>query len=453
MNEHALTPKQPPRASPVRSELSMTLWFAPAVLIGVAVVLFGVTYALDQAAANGHFTYPGWINSGSADDGRQILTTIAAAIITVVGVVFSITILALQLASTQFGPRMLRNFIRDRGTQWTLAMFVATVGYSFLALGSISNDRQGEFVPHLSISVALALALTDLLVLIYFIHHVAISIQLNQVVAGIASDFDGSIERQFPAFGTVRRESGLSLNEVGARLRDQGTTLPAHRSGYFQAVGREKLIRLAAVNNAVISFEHRPGHFLTGGLPLATVWPPEAAPAVAQALDRLHAVGPHRTLAQDPVFAIDQMVEIALRALSPAVNDTFTGMTCIDWLSDGLCKIAAREIPDGAHRDPEGVIRVIVPVPSWERLVSGAYAKIRQAGRGMPAINIRQLTSLTRIAQYCRTAEQRRVLLEQANMIWHSAEAAVSEPSDLAQIRDCCLAVRDIATGSNVDLV
>src|ERR1700731_909501 len=170
-----------------REVLRTSLWFVPALEVVAAIGLFVGTLALDRAAYRGDFTLPGWVISGSADAARQILTTIAAAIITVVGVVFSIILVTLTLASTQFGPRMLRNFVRDRGTQVTLGTFVATFVYAVLSLGAIGHGSRGDFVPHLSITVALALVLASLGVLIYFIHHIAKSIQLPQVIASIAS--------------------------------------------------------------------------------------------------------------------------------------------------------------------------------------------------------------------------------------------------------------------------
>ena len=179
-----------------REELRTTLWLVPTVQVVAAAGLFAVTYGLDSAAYHGHLTLPGWVNNATADAARQILTTIAAAVITVVGLVFSITIVALTLASTQFGPRMLRNFVRDRGTQVTLGTFVATFVYAILALGSISHGGRGDFVPHLSVTVALGLVLASLGVLIYFIHHIATSIQLPQVIATIAGDLSVAIDQE-----------------------------------------------------------------------------------------------------------------------------------------------------------------------------------------------------------------------------------------------------------------
>ncbi|HLJ07852.1 MAG TPA: DUF2254 family protein, partial [Acidimicrobiia bacterium] len=161
-----------------REALRTTLWFVPTLQVAAATAVFAVTYAVDRAAYDGGLALPAWVNNGSADAARQVLVGIAAAVITVIGLVFSITIVALTLASTQFGPRMLRKFVRDRGTQVTLGTFVATSVYAMLGLGSISHGSRGDFVPHLTITVSFLLVLADLGLLIYFVHHVAASIQL-----------------------------------------------------------------------------------------------------------------------------------------------------------------------------------------------------------------------------------------------------------------------------------
>src|SRR2546429_287225 len=319
-----------------REVLRTSLWFVPALEVGAAIVLFAGTLAVDRAAYHGDFTLPGWVISGSADAARQILTTIAAAIITVVGVVFSIILVTLTLASTQFGPRMLRNFIRDRGTQLTLGTFVSTFVYAVLVLASIGVGSHGEFVPHVGVTVTLGLMVADL---------------------------------------AVR----------------------GHR--------------------------------------FATVWPSEAAPPIRQALGRAHVVGPHRTLSQDVSFGIDQLVEIGLRALSAAVNDTFTALTCIDWLGENLCKIVVQWHPARVHRDDRGFIRVIAPEPSYDRLVQRAFEKLRQSSLGQPAVMIRLLDALARIMAETTSEGQRRVLLEQAEMINRACERSVPEAGDRADIQ------------------
>jgi uncharacterized membrane protein len=399
-----------------------------------AVGLYIATHAIDIAAYRHSLTLPSWVIFGSADAARQILTTLAAAVITVVGVVFSITIVTLTLASTQFGPRMLRNFIRDRGTQFTLGTFVATFVYATLVMISIGpGSGTGTFVPHLSITISVALVTLSMLVLIYFIHHIATSIQLPQVIASIARDLSRAIDAESSSPVTV--EAGPSVTELLARMEDSGGAVPAPSSGYLQFIRHETLVGLAAEKGAVIRLLHRPGHFLVSGHPMAEVWPPDAAIAVSQALRRAHITGSNRTLAQDLAFAVDQLVEIAIRALSPAVNDTFTALTCIDWLGESLCKVTRRWRPTRVHRDNHGYVRVITAHVSYTRLVERAFEKIRQAGRGMPAVMIRQLEALTKIVDDTTTVAQRELLLAQAAMIQQASEESIAESADRADVR------------------
>jgi len=422
-----------------REALRTTLWLVPAVMVALVIVLFAVTYLLDRAVYRGDFRLPAWADTGSADAGRQLLSTIAAAVITVVGVVFSVTIVALTLASQQFGPRMLRNFIRDLGTQISLGAFVATFFYSVLALGSItSSGPHGAFVPNISITMALLLLVTDLVVLIYFIHHIAVTIQLPQVIAGVSRDLGRAIDAQFPPVtNEAAHTTGTpSVAEIKVRLAENGRPVAARTSGYLQFVRYEELVGIAESTDTVLQLLYRPGHFITAGLPLARVWPPEAAPSVTRALQRSHVPGAHRTLTQDPVFPIDQLVEIAIRALSAAVNDTFTALTCIDWLSDGLCKVSERHLPEGVHRDRHGTIRLIEPGPDYARIVNRASDKIRQASREMPAVAIRQMDGLTKVLSYTTDAAQRLVLSHQAERIARASRSDIPEADDRRDVEE-----------------
>ncbi len=425
-----------------REVLRTNLWLVPAVEVLIAALLFVGTYALDRAAYDGVFRVPGWAISGSADAARQILTAIAAAIITVVGVVFSIVIVALTLTSTQFGPRMLRNFIRDRGTQFTLGTFVATFVYAILALGSIGPGAHGDFVPHISITVMLGLMVADLAVLIYFLHHIAIQIQLPQVIAGIAGDLAQAIELQAgdPTVGAGAQLATLLI----ADMDGPGGDVAAPRSGYLQYIQHRTLVRIAAEKGAVIHVRYRPGHFLVQGGPYATVWPASAAEQVARELARAHVTGPYRTLAQDVAFGVDQLVEICIRALSAAVNDTFTALTCIDWIGDSLCKVTGRWQPTRVYRDAAGAVRLISTEITYERLVQRAFEKVRQAGRGMPAVLIRQLDALAKIMERATAPEDRQLLLDQAAMIERLSVASVGEQSDRDDISRAHQRVLDV---------
>jgi uncharacterized membrane protein len=421
--------------------LRTNLWLIPAVESVAAVLLFVVTLSIDRSGVR----MPGWVISGSPDAAREILSSLAGALITVVGVVFSVMMVALTLASSQFGPRMLRTFIRDRGTQLTLGTFVATFFYAMLALISIG----GTFVPHLTVTTALGLTAIDLGVLIYFIHHTATSIQLPEVIASIARELSAAVDAEADRPSTRADPNGPSPEVLRARLDRAGWVVTAADSGYLRFVRHATLVRIAAEYDAVIRLHYRPGHFLTQGHPMATVYPPEVADKIARRLERVHITGPLRTLSQDIAFGIDQLVEIGIRALSPAVNDTFTALTCIDWLGDALSNIAVGWDPNVYHRDANGVIRLITVPVSYERLVQRSFEKIRQAAEGMPAILIRQLEALTTIMAV--TPKDRiQVLLDQAAMIQRVNLRSVPEAADRADVTaryDALLAQAEAAEG------
>jgi uncharacterized membrane protein len=446
-----MRPRMPLPSAWRRESLRTNLWLVPTVEIVLAAALFAGTYALDRSAYDGSLQLPSFVISGTADAARQVLIAIAAAVITVVTLVFSITIVTLTLASTQFGPRMLRNFIRDWITQFTLGSFVATFVYAILALVSIGPGSHGDFVPHVSVTVTMALVVLDVAALVVFIDHIAKSIQLPRVIASIAGDLSRAIEADGALPVADGPKAGPSLSEMLVRLHEDSGVVRAPSSGYLQYVSMNTLTDISRAGHAVIRLLHRPGHFVVEGEPLADVWPAAAAPGVARALGGAHATGPHRTLTQDLSFAVDQLVEIAIRALSPAVNDTFTALACIDWLGDGLGKIAARWRPANVHRDAAGHVRVIAVTASFRRLVERAHDKIRQASRGMPAVMIRQLDALAKVMAYTTSSGQRELLLEQAAMIMRAGEESGPEEADRADVRrryDKVLAAASVRAGS-----
>ena len=383
-----------------RDALRTNLWLVPTLEVIAAVGLFAVTYAIDQAAYRGDVTLPDWVNNGSADAGRQILIGIAAAVITVVGLVFSITIVALTLASTQFGPRMLRNFIRDRGTQLTLGTFVATFVYAVLALGSISHGDRGDFVPtSRSRWRCSACAGIDLGVLIYFIHHVAKSIQLPEVIASIAR---GPFRRAIEAEGEVtasdavsQLEAGPTVSELQRRIDETGADDPRRRRpATSSSWPTTTLVGIAADGDAVIRLLHRPGHFVVEGLPLADGLAGGGSRG-SRAATRTRALHrPHRTLAQDLSFAIDQLgrdrdpgvVACDQRHLQRADLHRLAQRRPVQDL--GSLESEPHSPRRSGQRARDRRQRAV------HRFVERAFDKIRQSARGMPAVMIRQLDAL-----------------------------------------------------------
>jgi uncharacterized membrane protein len=417
----------------------------PVVQTVAVVVLFVVTYSIDRAAYDGLIRFPPWVISGTADVARVLLATVAAAIITVVGIVFSITIVALTLASTQFGPRMLRNFVRDPGTQLSLGTFVASFCYAMIALVSVGGGPHGDFVPHLSITTTLILTLFDVAVLIYFLNHIATMIQLPVVIANIATKLVSEVTAMESADGfSVGTARGPSHDELLGLLAEDGAPIRTPRSGYLQVIRHDVLVKIAVKADAVVQLPYRPGHFMVAGQVIARVWPPEAAGSVADRLALGHVTGACRTLPQDVSFGFDQLVEIALRALSPAVNDTFTGMTCVDWIADCLCRIAPLWHPQRIRRDADGNIRVIAFQPDFDRLVERTFDTIRQAAVGMPAIMIRQLDAIAKVIEQVPDRKRRTALIRQAEAIQRSNLGTVADPGDRDAVTQRYEAVMDL---------
>ena len=438
-----------------REVLRTNFWMVPSLEVLASIALFWATLEVDRAVYHGILSLPRWVEAGSADTAREILLAIAAAIMTVIGINFSVTIVTLTLASTQFGPRMLRNFIRDPGTQLTLGTFVATAVYCVLVLVSIGPAEHGVFVPHLSVNVVFLLVLVDLAVLTYFLHHIAIQIQLPFVIASVAGDLTRHLGVRKPDIRMSTADDPDDTAEIAAlvnTIKSSGAMIRTPKGGYLQAIRYDMLIRAASAADAVVHMPYRPGNFLVEDSELAAVWPPEAADRITRCLKRAQITGPVRNLAQDPAFGIDQLVEIAIRALSPAVNDTYTALTCVDWLSNTLCKLARAWTPAPAYYDRTGAIRVICEQVTYENMLQRSFDKIRQASSGMPALLMRLLEALKAIMEQTTDPHQARVLMDEAEMIQRANLESVYEKFDRAAVERRYSAVASVYAGLSTEL-
>ena len=422
-------------------------WLVPGAMATAAVALSFLTLEIDGRLNKEILESFGWLYSGGTDGARAVLATVGGSIITVAGVVFSIIIVVMSLASSQFGPRILRHFLRDRVNQVVLGTFVATFIYCLLILRTVRGQDEGGFLPHLSVTVAVVLALVSLAVLIYFIHHVATAIQAPNVIAGVARELDSVIDRLYPN-GQPREPNGT------AEAFDESdcTVVEAGASGYLQAVDTDVLLEQAAARNARIRLLRRPGHFVTAGTPVARVTPAAACdPKLTEKLNEALIVGPHRTPTQDVEFAIHQLVEIAVRALSPGINDPFTAMTCLDWLGAGLRRLAETEMPDEQRLARDGHTRVIIPTPTFAGVCDAAFNQIRQHARRDVAVTLRLLETLAAVASDARQPAQRDALLCHANLTRGDSAATVDDPDDRADIHNRHAAVvQTIETGEHV---
>lgn len=407
--------------------LRSSLWFVPSVMVTGSIILaFALGHADDTDVIDPGSDLFWWIYAGSPDGARQVLATIAGSMITVAGVVFSITIVALSLASQQFGPRLLRNFMDDRGNRIVLGTFTSIFVYCILVLRTVRGNEDDHYVPHLSVTVAIVASLIGLGVLIYFIHHVSKSIQADAIIANVARDLHGSIE------GLLRAPHENVSQAID--FPERVSVVAAPRDGYLDTIEPARLSAAAAKRGAVVRFVRTPGNFLIEGARLAEVHPETSNGDVDWVLEHV-AIGQTRSPTQDVAFSIDQLVEVALRALSPSLNDPFTAITCIDRLCAALAFAGSREFHNGHHADEEGKVRVIIAVPDADSMADSAFQQIRIASRAMPAVAIHLLSMIAIVVRNTPDGGMRRALLRHAALVRREMESAGAvEPVDLRAI-------------------
>ena len=390
--------------SPSQSRLLMlwisirdSLWFIPGLAAFVGVLLATLLVQVPAPAPTGGLTEL-WLFGGGAEGARGVLTTIAGSLITVTGVVFSVTIVALQLASSQFTPRVLRSFVADRANQIVLGIFIGTFTYTLLVLRTTrSAVEDGEsFVPQVAVSVAVALLLISIAALIFFIDHAARSVQASVILHRETRQTLHRLPQLFPE--EISGEE--SAPNVQAEIPSgPGAFVPALTSGYLQAISADELLHLAAERNLVLRLEAPIGAFVLAGRPLATVWPAEQLDEeTCDAVRRLIVLGYERTPEQDIEIGIQAIADIAVRALSPGINDPTTATLCIDRLTEILAARGRRREPDRGRNDRDGRLRIIAPTSSFERAAGLAFDQIRHFGADNPVIAKKLLGSFLELA-------------------------------------------------------
>jgi uncharacterized membrane protein len=424
-------------------QLRQSFWFVPSLITVGAAVLSQITLELDETLPWHEYNGMGWIYSGSGEGAGILLSAIVGSMITATSITFSMTLVALTLTASQYGPRLLQNFMRRPGSQIVLGTFLATFTFSLLVLRSVQINGDAVVVPHLSVTVAIALALASVAVLIFFIHHIAKAIQADTIIGQVYADLLASIDRMFPeqigegGSTEAKHQSAPALpDEVSlhAYVRE-GVPVRSSSTGYLQAVDADSLLELAMEHDLVISLHRRPGHFIIQNQLIATLSPShgDTNESSLRVCDLL-ILGQERTSEQDVEFAILQLVEIAVRALSPGINDPHTAMRCLDWLGAALCRISERRLPDPHRYDPQGHVRVIAERASSAGLVDVAFHQIRQASAGKPALLIRLLGCLASIAAQAQDRSMLEVLQRHADMVLREGRRSVPEQCDRSDI-------------------
>ncbi len=428
------------------NRLRSSFWFVPAIMASLAVALVFVSNAVDEPATEWIESNLGWEITGEAEAASAVLGTIAGSMITIAGVVFSMTLVALSLASSQLGPRLLRNFMRDTSTQVVLGTFIATFLYCLLVLRSVRHEDEYAFVPNLSVYIGVALAVTSVGVFIYFIHHVSVSIQANEIAGRIGRELIKKVDQLFPDnMGKQGRRATTDPPDVGfiEAFDSEAQPVGSDGDGYLQNVDGDALLELATEKDLIIRLTQKPGSYVVSGYPLVFIRPgTRVNDELAKKIQPLFVMGVQRTADQDIEFGVNQLVEMAVRALSPGINDPFTAIACVDQLRSALCCLAPRDMPSPYRRDCNDQLRLISPANTFRELVDAAFNPIRQHGRSSAAVSIRLLDAIAVIAGFVRRAEDRATLFRHGEMITRGAKEGLSEEEDRRSVEERWKAVK-----------
>ncbi len=419
------------RPTKLRSQRDINLWRIPLKLSLAAVALFTITLIPDVLDKYGIIHIPSWFTMGSIDDARAILGAMMGAVATVLALIFSVALLVLSMVSTLFGPRLLYRFLQDWVTQVTIGLFMGTFVYICLVFLVTHQDSQSTFIPQVSLITSWVLVVLSFGFLVYYSHRVAKSIQNPDMIGAIVDDLyvaAGSAIVSGPGEGF----GPLPDDEAILRQAERGAIVPCLRSGYLQHVNHGALVAAAHRADALIVLKFRPGQFVLRGEALAAIVPADKAAAIQLAIDRRVHIGRHRTLTQDSEFGIAQVVEIAIRALSPAVNDTFTGVASVDWLAEALLTLAERHWKAiGTTLEASsgyGCRRCVWIV--WLSWRSTRFGKPRRRHPRFSFANSRQFVGWQRGFQplVAKCYHRRRTLFLKAEAGWSQSTEKISKP-------------------------
>ena len=427
------------------SNLRTSFWFVPSLIVAVSIALAVV---LVEAGSTGSYSdrwlahWPRLFGAG-AEGARGMLSTIAGSMMTVVGVTFSMTLVTLALASSQYTSRILRNFMRDRVTQVVLGIFTGIFTYCLVVLRTIRGGEGSGFIPNLAVAFGVVLAIGGISALIFFIHHIASSIQAANIIASVAAETMAAVDRLFPeklGHGPVDSDEDQSPLPLPKR---SWQAVAARGNGYIQNVDNAALLRLAREHQTIVRMERGIGTFVVQGTTLASLAledPPEKE--IIADLQAAYSINRYRTVEHDTAFGIRQIVDMALRALSPSINDTTTAVMCVDYLTAILARLAPRQIPS-SRRYEEGELRVLTIGPTFEGLLAESFDQIRSSAQGNVAIMLRMLGALQTIAGLTAKPSRRRALRDQARWIAELAERTLDSAHDRARIDTRLARVRE----------
>jgi uncharacterized membrane protein len=417
--------------------LQTSFWFIPLLIMLIAIgASFGLIY-LDSILDYQPEGFMAFFVSGGAESARSILATIAGAMLGVAGTVFSITLVALTLASSQFGSRLLRNFMHDRINQLVLGAYTATFLYCLLVLRTVKTFDDIEFIPNLSVIFAIFLATANIFLLIIFIHHISVSIQDDYVISDVGKNLNKSIRTLFPE--EIGKETDRKSEQLAMELKEKlkvKHTIQVNENGYLQIIDSDGLMQVAHEYKLLITMDHRPGVYLVKNMDLVCVYAEtEICEKAKRRISKAFIYGDRRTPTQDAEFAIHQLAEVASRALSPGINDPYTAISCIDKLTATMCYLTQAHFPSAYRYDGEKNLRIITRPLNFQGMMDAAFNQIRQFGKDSPSVLIRLMEAFVTINQFSRTQEQKESVERHAKMVYRIARETLTEPNDLDDLK------------------
>lgn len=420
-----------------KDRLTSSYWFFPSTLFFLALVGALITLNLDfnhKKEIGNFLKNVFFLKELSLSTVRTYLGTLVGAVITVVGVVFSLTILTVSTASSQFGPRILNNFMRDRGNQVTLGVYTSTFVYASTILICLYEDPELAFVPYLSIFVSYLLALSCIGFLIYYIHHIPNSLRIESIVYKIATQTIDMIDKKFPEEEKLKNMDVLDSPKKVEEYKELESNLSfetySNSVGYVQAIDLEGITSWAKDEDIQLCLNLRPGDFSNGRVVLART-SVELSNKQRQELNDFYAYGEGRTLPQNLMYLFSQLIEVAVRALSPGINDPITAMSCIDWMEAALMKMIDKDTKYSVIRDENSVARVLIRPLCTEEIFEHLNKGLSQYVATSYSTSMHWMSSLNRMHLAAKSSGQRKAIEHCARILYSSCRDTVSVQSEL----------------------
>ena len=420
--------------------IKVSLWFVPLVMSLVAVILSWLLSRLDERVPNEVLNNSKFFLAGSPAEMRTIMIGVASTVLTTAGVVFSLLTLPLSTVVSQYGSRLLRIFLRDRTIQYVLGMFVATFTYCLVTALSIPPLQTQAGAPQITVTFGLLLMLLTFASLIILIQHISIMLQAPNIVAGAGSELRDVVEMRDSFVASEQQHLiGFDNREIENLTESEAFPLRVIKTGYIQFVDPEIILNLAIERDLMIRLLRKPGQFALSGEVAALVWPAARVDErLAQHLRRGILIGNQRTPTQDTEYAINQLTEIAVRAMSAAINDPFTAMTCVDHLADGLAKYARSGEFTPNFYDKDGRLRLIFEPATLEELLCAAFDMLRHASCNNASVLLHMLDAINAIGQAAKSSEVRQELLRHVHLVQAESQAGALIEADKELIRLRC---------------